>query len=744
MPDFDELTTASKRDLAHMPQTPDQGNPTGRHTLTGWPRRLFRRFWSSEVAGTAGLAAVVGALTGLGAVAFIEIISLCERLFFEGGAEAFSGLGDWYVVVLPVIGGAIVGPLVYFLAPEARGHGVPEVMTAMETRGGRIRPVVILVKTAASAITIGSGGAAGREGPIIQIGAAIGSSLGQVLKINRPRLLALVGAGAAGGIAATFNAPIAGVMFTLEVLVGGFSIASVSSMVFASVSASVVARQFLGDYPAFRVPVYELVSNWELLMYLGLGALAAFAALLFVRALYFSEDMFDKWKIPGWVKPPIAGVAIGLIGYFFPEVFGTGFTAIESALQGELAFWLLVALIFARIAATSLTLGSGFSGGVFAPALFVGAMLGGAYGELMHSLFPLITATSGAYATVGMAAVFAGAARAPVTAIVILFEMTLDYRIMLPLMFATVVATLLAARFEPESIYTLKLVRRGIDFLGQRSGRLPTMSVAEAMTPLNKAGVVDEDMSVDDLGRYFQESGRRGAMVLDAEGRLTGVVTLRDLERALVADRGPETVADIRTPEVITAFADEKSGRGGQTGRDVGGRLYPGGHPRSAPGTGRHPGAQRHHPCLWLRHLRTGSTPGQFRTTPRRARLRLASHRSGTRGGRSRGGTQAGRAQSSTGIGDRIHHPRRHGPGPSRRDQASGRGPDHRPRPRRQRRHPGPVAQGSQLPLERYPVEAPQAGLEHLLQSRTDIRPRSAGARSPRICSRGTPGGIGS
>jgi chloride channel protein, CIC family len=267
--------------------------------------------------------------------------------------------------------------------------------------------------------------------------------------------------------------------------------------------------------------------------------------------------VFDKWKIPGWVKPPIAGIAIGLIGYFFPEVFGTGFPAIESALQGELAFWLLVALIFARIAATSLTLGSGFSGGVFAPALFVGAMLGGAYGELMHSLFPSITATSGAYATVGMAAVFAGAARAPVTAIIILFEMTLDYRIMLPLMFATVVATLLAARFEPESIYTLKLVRRGIDFMGQRAGRLHTMSVTEAMTPLSRAGVIEENMSVEDLRRYFHESGRRGAMALDPEGRLLGIVTLRDLERALVEDRGPEKVADILTTEVITAFADE-------------------------------------------------------------------------------------------------------------------------------------------------------------------------------------------
>ena len=521
------------------------------------PRSPLRRFWASEVASTAALAAVVGALTGLGAVAFIEIISLCHRLFFDGGARAFSGLGGWYVLLLPVLGGLVVGPLVHFFAPEARGHGIPEVMTAMETRGGRMRPVVILVKTLASAITIGSGGSAGREGPIVQIGATVGSSIGQFFKVDRPRLLALVGAGAAGGIAATFNAPIAGVMFTLEVLVGGFNVAAVSSLVFASVSASVVSRLILGDYPAFHVPAYELVSNWELLMYLGLGVLAAFVSLLFVRALYLSEDIFERWRIPSWAKPPIAGVVIGLVGYFLPEIFGTGFPAMESALKGQLSLWLVTVLIFARIFATSVTLGSGFSGGVFAPALFIGAMLGSSYGGVMHSLFPSITATSGAYATVGMAAVFAGAARAPVTAIVILFEMTLDYKIMLPLMFATVVSTLLAARFEPESIYTLKLVRRGIDFLGQRAGRLNPVGVADAMTPLDKAGVIEEDAPLEELRRYLDETKRRGVMVLDTEGRLTGVATLTDLDRALESGAGSRTVKDIRTSDVVTAYADE-------------------------------------------------------------------------------------------------------------------------------------------------------------------------------------------
>lgn len=509
------------------------------------------------MASTAALSAVVGAITGLGAVAFIEIISLCGRLFFDGGAQAFSALGGWYVVLLPIVGGIVVGPLVHFFAPEARGHGVPEVMTAMETRGGRIRPVVILVKTMASAITIGSGGSAGREGPIVQIGAAVGSSLGQVLKMDRSRLLALVGAGAAGGVAATFNAPIAGVMFTLEVLVGEFSVGSVSSMVFASVSASVVSRLLLGDYPAFHVPAYELVSHWELLMYLGLGVVSAFAALLFVRSLYLSEDLFDKWTIPGWLKPPIAGVAIGLMGYFLPQVFGTGFSAMDEVLRGQLGLWLVVGLIFARIAATSITLGSGFSGGVFAPALFIGAMLGSAYGQVMHTLFPSVTASSGAYAAVGMAAVFAGAARAPVTAIVILFEMTLDYKIMLPLMFATVVSTLLAARFEPESIYTLKLVRRGIDFLGQRAGRLTPIGVEDAMTPIRETGVVKEDMSLDQLRAYFQETSRRGVIVVDAGGSLVGVATMTDLERTLAEGKAANTVRDICATEIVTAYADE-------------------------------------------------------------------------------------------------------------------------------------------------------------------------------------------
>lgn len=504
------------------------------------------------------MAAIVGVGSGMGAVAFIWAIDFFSQLFFEQGRSAFAFLGGGYVILLPIIGGLVVGPLVYFLAPEAKGHGVPEVMTAMAVRGGRIRPMVILVKAVGSAITIGSGGSVGREGPIVQIGSAIGSVVGQRFKLSNTRILALVGSGAAAGVAATFNAPIAGVMFALEVLLGEYTVSAVSTMVFSAVSASVVSRFFLGDHPSFAVPAYSLVSSWELLMYLGLGVVAALGAGLFVRTLYFSEDRFDDLRFPPYLKPVVGGALLGLLGYFVPQIFGTGFGVIEQTLNGSLALWLLVLLIFAKILATSLTLGSGFSGGVFAPALFVGAVLGGAYGKVMHGLFPAITATSGAYATVGMAAVFAAAARAPITSIIILFELTLDYKIMLPLMFATVVATVVAARLEPESIYTLKLVRRGIDFRARAGlGVTAGITVGDVMTPIGRMGSAKPTMSLEDLVEFFHDTGHHGVPVLDEEGRFVGLVTLGDLERGLSTVGVEGTVADIMTVRLEVAYPDE-------------------------------------------------------------------------------------------------------------------------------------------------------------------------------------------
>ena len=547
------------RALAHA------GRQIGRKFRDG-----IRFFWASDTAVMLSLAAIVGVAAGFGAVGFVKGIDLATRLFFDGGKNAFSFLGGWYVVILPALGGLVVGPLVHFLAPEAKGHGVPEVMTAMSQRGGHIRPVVIAVKVVGSALTIGSGGSVGREGPIVQIGAAVGSFLGQRLHLNERRVLALVGSGAAAGIAATFNAPIAGVMFALEVLMGVYSIRSIGTMVFAAVSAATVSRFFLGDHPAFAVPAYSLVSAWELPMYIGLGVLGALAAGLFVRVLYFSEDLFDHWAFPAWLKPAVGGLAVGLVGFAFPQVFGTGFSAISGMLIGNFVPWFLLLLVFAKIFATSTTLGSGSSGGVFAPALFVGAALGGVYGGAMHALFPALTAPSGAYAIVGMAVVFAAAARAPITAIVILFELTLDYRIMLPVMLATIVATAVANWAEPESIYTLKLVRRGIDFAAERSQRsLKRIPVSDVMTPVPRAGQVSLEATLAEVLVAFRDSGQHGLPVVDCEGRLVGIVTISDLERAGV-DAAETKVAELYTADLVYALSDEPIvqalWRAGQTG----------------------------------------------------------------------------------------------------------------------------------------------------------------------------------
>jgi CIC family chloride channel protein len=520
---------------------------------------LRSAFWSSEMGVMVTFAVVVGIGGGLGTVIFVRMIAFFTNLFFGNASKLGGFLGGAYVILIPALGGLLVGPLVHFIAPEAKGHGVPEVLTAIATGGGRIRPVVVLAKALGSAITIGSGGSVGREGPIVQIGAALGSTLGQVFKLNERRVINLVASGAAAGIAATFNAPIAGVMFALEVILGDFGIQNLTTMVVAAVTASVVGRAVLGDFPAFPVPdIYVLKSPWELALYLGLGVASGLGALAFVKMLYFLEDAFDQWRFPPYLKPAVGGLALGVVGFFVPQAFGTGFTTIADTLTGKIGLVLLVTLILAKIVATTLTLGSGASGGVFAPALFTGAVLGGAYGQVAHILFPAITAPSGAYAMVGMAAVFAGAARAPLTAIIIVFEMTQDYRIILPLMFATVVSTILAQRFENESIYTLKLKRRGIDVRAKKDQDLMrTILVEEAMTPAVETLAVAPTTSLTQLARMFQESSHHGFIVLDERDELYGVVTLSDLERALKAQQLNAVVGDICTKSVLTAFPDE-------------------------------------------------------------------------------------------------------------------------------------------------------------------------------------------
>jgi CIC family chloride channel protein len=504
-------------------------------------------------------ALIVGIGAGLGAVAFRWLIGSMGEFSFTAVPSALGLGGRYYVVLIPAIGGLAVGPMTYFLAREAKGHGVPEVMEAVALRGGRIRPIVGLVKALASSICIGTGGSVGREGPIVQIGSAWGSTVGQWLHFSDERIRNLVACGAAGGIAATFNAPIAGVIFALEVILQEFSVGYFSTVVISSVTASVISKMMLGDVPAFPVPAYSLTSVWELPLYAVLGVVAAFVATGFVFLLYKAEDVFDAWRFPEYLKPAVGGLAIGVIGLFLPQVFGVGYETIESALLNQVDLALLAALLVAKLVATSVTLGSGGSGGVFAPALFMGAMLGGGYGLVVHQIFPGITASGGAYALVGMAAVFAGAARAPMTAILIMFEMSDDYLIILPLMLSTVVCTLLAEHLSAESIYTVKLVRRGVRLaLGRDIDVMQGVFVREAMTRLSDLDVVHSSMDIEELAQRFDDTRHHGFPVLDDDGGLFGVVTLRDLEEALHRGEVDKLkVGDIATTSPVVAYPDE-------------------------------------------------------------------------------------------------------------------------------------------------------------------------------------------
>jgi CIC family chloride channel protein len=518
---------------------------------------FYHRFRSSEFAFGATLATIVGITAGLGAVFFRWLIAFFSRILFGGGTDVLSFLGHYYVIVIPIIGGLIIGPLIYFTgAFETKGHGVPEVMEAVTTKGGRIRARVAAIKTLASSICIGSGGSVGREGPIVQIGSTIGSILGDRLHLSQEWMKTLVACGAAGGISATFNAPIAGVFFAHEIILGRILTRHFGFVVISSVIGSVIAHAFLGNLQTFSLPTYTLKSHWELPLYFVLGAICALIGVLFIRALYKTEDIFDAIKIPEYVKPSIGGIAIGLIGLYSPYLFGVGYDGVEQALLGKIGLISLIALLFLKILATSFTLGSGGSGGIFAPSLFMGAMLGGIFGDIANRLLPNIVAPSGAYALVGMAAVFSAAARAPITAIIILFEMTRDYAIILPLMLAVVVSTLIAYRLSHEGIYTLKLSRRGISVRSREEvDLLEKVTVQEVMT--RDFPVIPAETSFTEMADKFAKSKHHGFPVVDKNNRLKGMVTLDDMESKMGKKSHELTVADIATTSLITAYPDE-------------------------------------------------------------------------------------------------------------------------------------------------------------------------------------------
>jgi CIC family chloride channel protein len=523
------------------------------------------------------LAIATGAITGLGAVGFRFLITLFTRLFT--GYDDYSALGRvpsarwpelgiWFLLLAPVVAGAIYGPIVHRFAPEARGHGVPEVMYAVSHKGGRIAPQVTVVKALASALCIGGGGSVGREGPIVQIGSAAGSTIAQILRLDTSRVRLLVACGAAAGISATFNTPLAGPFFAMELILRDFAAQSFGAVVLSSVTADVVGRAMLGNHPFLALPAFAVRSPAEYLLYIGLGVAVGVIGVAFSKILYLVEDACDwLWRGPEWARPAVGGLALGALLLALPEMYGVGYPVLENAVDGHYVIWMLLVLLVGKMFATSLTIGIGGSGGVFAPTLFVGAMAGTAFGTVAHDLFPTVTESPGAYGLIGMAAALGGATRAPITAVVILFELTGEYSIILPLMAAVVMAAGTGHLLSKDTIYTAKLWRRGID-VEAPPPQLPDFRAADLLTAAPEP--VTAGTSLAQGAKALSQTTLGMLPVVTPDGRYAGCVSAEDVAEALDDANAPATVGDLTKPTAtikadagVREILDALKGHGG-------------------------------------------------------------------------------------------------------------------------------------------------------------------------------------
>ncbi len=481
------------------------------------------------------VASIIGIIGGFGAVGFRTLIESVQTLTLGSHLnilDSVVGLPWYKKLLLPAAGGLIVGPLVYYFGRETKGHGVPEVMDAVALRGGRIRTRVMLLKAFVSAVTIGTGGSVGREGPIVQIGSSIGSSIGQFLKVSPATLKVFVACGAAAGIAATFNAPIAGVMFSIEIILGNYAITTLMPIIMSSVMATIVGRWYFGDIPAFEIPSYGLTSAWEIGPYILMALLTGVVAVGFVRLLYSLEDVADALPIKGWVKTPLLLLLMGVLIFYVPHVYGVGYDAITQVLKGEMIWYMLLLLLPVKMFATSITLAAGGSGGVFAPSLFLGAVFGGLFGTIMHALFPETVQWSGAYAVVGMSAMVAGTTHAPLTAFLVIFEMTSDYKLILPLMLCSILASFMASVLKKDSIYTMKLTRRGVDISkGMEVSIMQTTKVGDVME--REYVTLNENTGFDDLLQKVINSNEACYYVVDDEGTFQGSFNVHDVKEIM-------------------------------------------------------------------------------------------------------------------------------------------------------------------------------------------------------------------
>jgi CIC family chloride channel protein len=509
---------------------------------------------------------------------FRDLIGLIHNLLFLGrpiihyDANVFTAPAPWgwLVILIPVIGAVGVTFLVTHFAPEAKGHGVPEVMDAIYYKSGVIRPIVALVKSLASAIAIGSGASVGREGPIIQIGSALGSTLGQFVRMPVGQRIALVAAGAGAGIAATFNTPIGGLMFAIELMLPEVSAETFLPVAIATGTATFVGRWFFGDTPAFHVPALQVMpidsrALVVLVLYALLGGLTGVAAAGFIRALHLAEDIFDRIRFR-YLRHMLGMLMLGVLMYVLLRaagqyyIDGVGYATVQAILAGQIStFWLLGLLFACKVIATSLSLGSGSSGGIFSPSLFMGAALGGGFAALLNTAGLPMHLNIPAFAIVGMGAMVGGGTGAVMTAVTMIFEMTLDYSIIMPMIVAVAVSIGARRVLSRETIYTLKLVRRGRSIPKARHANMFLVRAAREVMDADVQVLTAED-SFDDYLRQPEHAGRLRHVVVTDQGHVYGVIRVNTgIRRGLEGAHTGVSLRDVASRNFTVVREDESA-----------------------------------------------------------------------------------------------------------------------------------------------------------------------------------------
>ncbi len=533
-----------------------------------WLRQLLTaslsRFSVSENTFLAILAVIIGVLAGLGNYVLRQLIELIHHGVITQGMAHFAvdtSVWDWnrlYLILFPLCGGILMIPLGAYYARDLR-FGFSRFLEEVNLRGGKVPTRTIFTRGLASAITIGTGGSAGQEGPIAQIGGAIGSKVGQSFKLGGDYLKTLVACGAASGVAATFNAPIAGVFFAHEiVLLSSFELSSFTSIVIASAMSTVVSRALLGDHPEFAPPPYVVGSYWELLFYVLLGIVVGLLAAAFMTWHYRIKDWFAALKLPRLAKPVLGGFLVGVFGVALPQIFGNGYQFIEQVLHGHGVWYVLAALVLVKAVATSITLGSGLPGGVFAPSLFLGAVAGGTFGKLLQFAFPAMGISSGAFAMVGMGAFLAAATHAPMTGIFLLFEITASYQVIVPIMLTCVIGVAICRHFHRYSLETYDLARAGIDLeAGKERNIMKSLLVGEVMN--RHPAAVLENMTLREFTQFIANHRETNFPLVNDGGELTGILSVQDFMGVVFEEDLLDLVVvkEISTHNVITAHEDE-------------------------------------------------------------------------------------------------------------------------------------------------------------------------------------------